>query len=126
MVWGCDRQVMVVVESELDGMLLHQEAGDLAGVVALGNAQTRPDQAAAAALRQSRLILIALDGDAAVTREAWCWWTKHFPQARRWPPIDGNDPGDMWQKGVDLGTWVKVGIQDHRAVIWGEKSLGEI
>ena len=85
----------MVLESELDGMLLHQEAGDLAGVVALGNAQTRPDQAAWGALRQSRLILIALDGDAAGAREAWRWWTKHFPQARLWPPIDSKDPAEM-------------------------------
>jgi len=126
MVWGPHQPVKVVVESELDGMLLHQEAGDLAGVVALGNAQARPEQAAAAALRQSRLILIALDGDAAGAREAWRWWTKNFPQARRWPPIDGKDPAEMWQAGNELDTWIKVGIQDHRAVILGEKSLGEI
>jgi hypothetical protein len=112
MVWERDRQVMVVVESELDGMLLHQEAGDLAGVVALGNAQTRPDQVAAAVLRQSRLILIALDGNAAGAREAWCWWTTHFPQARRWPPIDGKDPGEMWLNGIDLKEWGALGIDE--------------
>jgi len=112
MVWGPHQHVKVVVESELDGMLLHQEAGDLAGVVALGNAQTRPDQAAANVLRQTRLILIALDGDAAGAREAWRWWTRHFPQARRWPPIEGKDPGEMWQKSVDLCIWVKVGIEE--------------
>jgi hypothetical protein len=122
MVWGPDRQVMLVVESELDGMLLQQEGGDLAGVMALGNAQSRPDQTTAAALRQSELILIGLDGDATGAHEAWRWWTKHFPQARRWPPIDGKDPGEMWQAGVDLCTWVMVGIEDHRAVIHGEKS----
>ena len=33
----------VVVESELCGLLIHQEAGDLVGVVALGSAQARPD-----------------------------------------------------------------------------------
>jgi DNA primase len=122
MVWSPDRPVILVVESELDGMLLNQEAADLAGVVALGSAQARPDHAVAAVLRQSRLILIALDGDDPGAREAWRWWTKHFPQARRWPPIDGKDPGEMWQAGVDLCTWVMVGIEDHRAVIHGEKS----
>lgn len=116
------RQAMVMVESELDGMLLHQEAGDLAGVVSLGNAQARPDQVAAAALRQSKLILIALDGDDAGAREAWGWWIKHFPQARRWPPIEGKDPAEMRKKGIDLRTWVMLGIEDHRAVIHGEKS----
>ena len=121
MVWGHERQVMVVVESELDGMLLHQEVGDLVGVVAQGNAQARPDQEADAVLSQSRLILLALDGDEAGAREAWRWWMENLPQARRWPPIDGKDPGEMWQKGIDLRTWVMVGIEDNRALTDEEK-----
>jgi hypothetical protein len=113
MVWSPDRHVMVVVESELDGMLLYQEAGDLMGVVALGNAQTRPDQGAAMILSRSRLILLALDGDDAGAREAWGWWKKHFPQARRWPPIEGKDPGEMRVAGVELKDWTKAGIEEY-------------
>lgn len=112
MVWGLAHQVYVVVESELDGMLLHQEVGDLVGVVALGNAQARPDQEAAAVLSQSQLILIALDSDDAGVREAWGWWTKHFPQARRWPPIEVKDPGEMWKAGVDLKDRIKAGREE--------------
>jgi DNA primase len=113
MVWSPSHQVMVVVESELDGLLLQQEVGALAGVVALGNAQARPDEESARLLRQSKLILVALDNDGAGARETWRWWTKHFPQARRWPPIDGKDPGEMWQAGVGLKDWTKAGIEEH-------------
>ena len=43
MVWGLDKNVLGIVESELDGLLLDQEAGDLIGVVALGSVKLRPD-----------------------------------------------------------------------------------
>jgi DNA primase len=114
MVWGLVHQVFVVVESELDGMLLYQEAGDLAGVVALGNAQSRPDEESIDLFGRSKLILLALDADEAGAKEAWRWWTEHFPQAQRWPPIDGKDPGEMWQMGINLRSWVMVGIEDYR------------
>jgi hypothetical protein len=43
MVWNLIKTSIIIVESELDGLLLWQEAGDLIGVVALGSAQTKPD-----------------------------------------------------------------------------------
>ncbi|MEM4721690.1 MAG: primase-helicase zinc-binding domain-containing protein [Candidatus Methanomethylicaceae archaeon] len=113
MIWNPTQPVMVVVESELDGMLLFQEAGDAAGVVALGNAQARPDSSAYPILNQSRLILVALDSDGAGAREAWRWWMKHFPQARRWPPIDGKDIAEMWQAGINLKEWVTIGVEEY-------------
>ena len=39
MAWGLEKKKLVIVESELDGLLFNQEAGDLAGVIALGSAQ---------------------------------------------------------------------------------------
>jgi DNA primase len=111
MVLGGNRRVFVIVESELDGILLHQEIGDMAGVISLGNAQSRPDKVTAELLREADLILIALDGDDPGAKEAWLWWPKHFQQARRLPPIEGKDPGEMWKAGVSLRDWVEVGIE---------------
>lgn len=107
------RPVAVVVESELDAMLLHQEAGDLVNLVSLGNAQTRPDRDAADLLKQTRLILVGLDADQAGATESWRWWKTHYPQAHRWPPIQGKDPGEMFKTGVNLRAWVQAGLAEY-------------
>jgi DNA primase len=110
---GEGNPVAVLVESELDALLLRQEAGDLVDVIALGNAQARPDQEAAALLGQSRLILVGLDADEAGAKEAWRWWKDHYHQGRRWPPISGKDPGEMWAAGVDLRAWLQAGLVEY-------------
>ncbi len=116
MILGTDKPVSVLVESELDALLLHQEAGDLVNVVALGNAQSRPDKEAADLLQQSRLILLALDADAAGGKESWQWWREHYPQARRWAPAAGKDPGDMWARGFNIRRWVELGLMEYKEV----------
>jgi hypothetical protein len=108
-----NHRVFVVVESELDAILLHQEIGDVAGVISLGNAQSRPDKVTADLLSESDLILVALDGDDPGAKEAWQWWPQHFQQAKRLPPIDGKDPGEMWKAGVNLKMWVEIGIEKY-------------
>lgn len=114
MILGTDKPFTVLVESELDSLLLHQMAGDLVNVIALGNAQTRPDQQTAGLLNQSKLILVALDADQAGAAESWGWWKKeHYPQAHRWPPVAGKDPGDMLAAGVNLRTWVEAGLIEY-------------
>jgi hypothetical protein len=115
MVLGINKSVSVLVESELDGLLLHQEAGDLVNVLSLGNAQTRPDQGAAETLNQSQLILVSLDADQAGATESWRWWKQHYPQAHRWPSILGKDPGEMWTAGVSIRTWVEAGLMEYAA-----------
>jgi DNA primase len=105
--------VAVLVESELDALLLTQEAGDLAHLVSLGNAQTRPDREAADLLKRTRLILLGLDADQAGAKESWRWWKTHYPQAHRWPPIQGKDPGEMFAAGVNLRAWVQAGLAEY-------------
>jgi len=113
MILGYDREIYIVVESELDAILICQEASDRVGVVALGNAQTRPDRDAAMSLTNSKLILLALDTDDAGAKEAWLWWGPTFTQAVRWPPVEGKDPGEMRTAGMDLQAWVAAGIKMH-------------
>jgi hypothetical protein len=113
LVLGQDRDVFTILESELDAILLVQEAGDLSGVISLGNAQTRPDVKAMESLSHSKLILVALDGDDAGAKEAWGWWLNHFPRARRWPPVGGKDPGEMFLAGMNLRTWIEAGIDEY-------------
>jgi hypothetical protein len=113
MLLGAGHPVAVVVESELDAMLVHQEAGNLADVVCLGNVSARPDHQAADVLKQSRLILVAFDADKAGAKEAWSWWPDHYPQVHRWPPIQGKDPGEMFAAGVNLKAWVQAGLAEY-------------
>jgi DNA primase len=114
MVLGTDKSFSIIVESELDALLLQQEAGDLLNIISLGNAQTRPDQGAAEILNRSHLILVALDADQAGAVESWRWWRDHYPQAHRWPPIEGKDPGDMLAAGVNIRTWVEAGLTEYK------------
>ena len=115
MVLGTDKPVSVLVESELDALLLHQEAGDLVNVISLGNAQTRPDRGAAEILNRSQLILVSLDADRAGATESWRWWQEHYRQAHRWPSIRGKDTGEMWAAGVTIRTWVEAGLIEYAA-----------
>lgn len=105
------RPVYVLVESELDAILLHQEAGDVAGAVGLGSANTRPDAATTTKLREAVCILNALDFDRAGA-EARAWWKAEFPRCRRWPVPKGKDPGEAWKAGVDLRAWVMEGLPE--------------
>jgi len=114
MVLEPDREIQVVVESDLDAILVVQEAKGLVGAVSLGSAQKKPDKETATILRRSQLILVALDNDDPGGQEAWGWWLdNHFPQARRLPPIGGKDPGEMWKAGVNLREWIEAGISYH-------------
>jgi DNA primase len=116
MLWGADKAAVVVVESELDGLLLAQAAGDLAAVVALGNAQAKPDIEAHKLLQDTPLILIALDADDAGARAAWHFWPQTYgPKARRWPSILGKDASEARQKGLNVRHWIIAGAFEDEA-----------
>lgn len=111
MAWNLERAAAVIVESELDGLLLNQEAGVLAGVVAMGSAQVKPDRITHAALTAATVILIALDSDDAGARAAWAFWPATYgKRAKRWPSIKGKDASDARLNGLDLRTWITTGI----------------
>jgi DNA primase len=100
---------MIVVESELDAILLDQEAGDLAGVVALGSASAKPDTIAFEILQKCECILVALDFDEAGSK-AMEWWSTHFRQSERHPVPFGKDPAEAYKQGVPLSDWVRSGL----------------
>ena len=101
----------VVVESELDGLLVSQEAADLAAVVALGSVTTKPDSAAHQLLENSETILVSLDCDEAGAKAAWDFWPRTYgDKAKRWPCVRGKDPSEAWQNGLDIRCWIQTGI----------------
>lgn len=108
MVLGTDRKVFVVVEAELDGILVFQEAGDFVGVIALGSTGY-PDKNAMDILGGAVFIMVSLDFDGPGAKK-WPWWKKHFPDCVRWPVPEGKDPGEAFQAGVEIGPWIKAGL----------------
>jgi hypothetical protein len=111
---------VVVVESELDALLIAQEAPDICTAMAIGSASNRPHTAAADFLRNSDGILVALDFDEPDAKgqragtKAWVWWRENFSNARRWPPATGKDPGEMHKAGVSVRLWIEAGIREIR------------
>ncbi len=99
---------VVVVESDLDAMLVSQEAGDLVGVVALGSVTNRPDEETFRILRRVPLIIVSLDSDPPAARESRQYWERHFPRSVRCPIPRrfGKDPGEAFRNGLDIRTWV--------------------
>ena len=100
---------IAVVESELDAMLIHQEAGDLVDVIALGSSATRPDHRTYHALGQAACILMIPDIDRAGLMAARFWAT-NFEKAVIYPVPLGKDPGDAFAAGVDIRAWIRAGL----------------
>ncbi len=109
-----DAGAVIVIESELDAILLNQEAGDLCSVIALGNDRIRPDVLSYEILQQSDVILISLDSDEAGAKQYWQWWRVHYPHAKRWPVIRGKDPTEAMGNGLNLRDWVIAGTSEIR------------
>jgi hypothetical protein len=113
MAWHKDQGAAVIVESELDGLLLSQEAGDLCAVVALGSAQAKPDTRTDTLLKSAKTILVSLDTDEAGAKAAWDFWPKQYGKKfKRWHCLKGKDPSDSWKNGLDLRTWIQAGLPD--------------
>lgn len=112
MAWGQDRETtMIVVESELDGLLLNQETGDLASCISMGNAQAKPDRITHQALTAAEIVLVSFDSDDAGARAAWAFWPEQYGgKAKRWPCIKGKDPSEARLNGLDLRSWAVAGI----------------
>ncbi|MCP4022044.1 MAG: alpha helicase [Desulfobacteraceae bacterium] len=104
-----DKKAIVVIESELDGMLIARKAGSLVGIVALGSAQNKPGTDTCIYLEKAFKILISLDYDKA-GMNAWSWWKEYFRNSKLWVVPVGKDPGEAFQGGVDIKDWIIAGL----------------
>lgn len=97
----------VVVESELDALLLHQEITGPVLIIATGSTSNAPAAAMVADLARRPFVLISLDTDPAGGRAAWQRWISTIPNASRAPiPATwGTDPADAFLAGHDLREW---------------------
>lgn len=106
---GQDKGAMIIVGSELDAWLLSQEAGDLCTVVALGNAQVKPDSKTDTLLQDAPVILFLSDLDDAGMKASWNFWRDNY-QAKRWSIINGKDANKARLNGLDLRDWIIAGL----------------
>lgn len=117
---------VVIVESELDAVLVHQEAGDIVRALALGTASGKPDTDAAAYLRSAARILVALDFDDAGFK-AFPWWRQNFEQSKAWPVPEGKDVGDLIHTPGYVRAWLQAAfIEDPKRISWPTPELGPI
>lgn len=96
----------VIIESLLDGYMLHSQVPDLITPIALGSTTTPLDQDVVTLLNQARKILICLDNDQSGWERA-----RHlrdqFPSSTVIIPPYGKDPGEYFQRGGDLREWLQ-------------------
>ena len=108
-----------VVESALDAMMVHYQFGQKPdgdtlstglGVVGIDTAQIgRMEAPIFEALSQAAVILQSGDFDEA-GRKGWERWPATFPRCKRWPAVQGKDPGEDFKAGVNIRSWVLAGL----------------
>jgi DNA primase len=109
------RRAFVVVESALDAIAC-ASATNLAGALALGTLEGKPDAVAYKTLKGATQILNALDfgdqgGGKDAAKRAMKWWSEQFgDKCERRPVPKGKDPGEAFAAGVDLEQWIKGGL----------------
>ena len=109
-------KTIIVVESELDGIMLHSQAGHLAAYLPMGSSHTKPDAAVIGKLLelqrgkgQAVQIKIALDNDEPGQKGAQ-WWIDTFGATLHPVPAGYKDPGEAFQGGVDMVAWVESAL----------------
>ncbi len=102
---------IAIVESDLDAILISQEAGDLVSAVSLGSVSLRPDAETHLYLKAAGIILLSLDYDEAGKKESKWWCGQYGAKVKRWPTPAGKDPGEAYKAGVNIREWIKAGLE---------------
>jgi hypothetical protein len=112
LILGKERRSFLIVESELDGWLCWQEAGALAGIIALGSASAKPDKTTHEILLNAERILLSLDYDEAGAKASYNFWPQTYgKKVARWPTPAGKDASEAYQKGINIKVWVEAGLE---------------
>ncbi len=104
---------VTIVESELDAILIAQEAGDHVGVLAMGTTGAKLSPAMTRYLTDRiPIILISLDNDQS-GKEKTTKLMNQLPNAIDWPVPEkyGKDPGEAWKR-MNLRAWVDAGLRN--------------
>ncbi len=101
---------VIVVETELDGIMLWERAGDLVHVAAIGSSSAKPhDPELLQVLDEAACILVSLDHEQSGIK-ALRWWRERYSSAIYWPVPQSKDPGEAYKAGVDIREWILEGL----------------
>jgi hypothetical protein len=104
-----DQTTGVIVESELDAILLTQEAARPLYIVALGSTSMKPCDNLKASLWRCPAVLVALDNDEAGAKAARTW-LEGVPGSFLTLTPDNKDLTDAYLAGLDLNTWLSASM----------------
>jgi hypothetical protein len=103
---------VMILESELDALLVAQEAGEHVGVLGMGTTGTKLNPVMIHYLKAKIPVnLISMDNDQG-GREKAIDLMKLLPNAIDWPVPEkhGKDPGEAWKR-ISLQAWVKAALK---------------
>jgi 5S rRNA maturation endonuclease (ribonuclease M5) len=109
--YGKIRENLIIVESELDAIFLHElYEGNLASI-STGSAAKNSANASSNNILKSENILICLDSDCA-GKKYLKKWLEGFPQAKSWliPSSFGKDPTEAYLNGFPVKKWLNLGF----------------
>jgi hypothetical protein len=117
-------KVAFVCESELDAILIQQEASDICFCIALGGAGKKPDAQTHELIKNSDMILWSLDNDEAGKKVA-PWWRETYHNLKFWPVPIGKSPGDAFKDhNLNLRDWLIQGINRQGKIIkYADKTI---
>lgn len=105
-VYGDSSKPIIIVESELDAILIQQEAADLVCSVALGGVSKKPDAELHGLLKRAPLILLSLDLDDP-GKKRYSFWMRQYPHLRPLPSPFCKSVGDAYQnKKINIRNWL--------------------
>lgn len=109
-VYGDRSKPIIIVESELDAILIQQEAANLVCSIALGGVSKKPDIELHRLLKRAPLILLSLDFDDP-GKKRYSFWMKQYFNLRAWPAPYGKSPGDYFKTLYNnMSDWLKAGL----------------
>ena len=113
--WSCYgnlTNIIVLVESDLDAMLITQETGLCC--FASTSAALRPDKSQFQILKQCDYLLDCLDSDRKALKMQIELKEALGSKYCRLPPIKAKDPNDMRIAGLTIKAWIDAGLDYHQ------------
>jgi len=107
----CRGKPLIIVESELDAILIAQDAGDLIGVLGLGSTSNELSSEMICYLNAKiPVTMISLDNDDSGKSRTTKLLDK-LSNSISWPIPEkyGKDPGEAWQQ-MSIRAWIEKGI----------------
>lgn len=113
---GIKPKAVALIESRLDASMVAAACPEVAFIVGKDKPLSR---AYADAFRRASLILICTDNDEPnrlglrAGEEKAKKWEAEFNNAHFWPVPEGKDPGEFFQQGGDIRSWIMAGIEKY-------------